>query len=283
MKIGLVLAGGMAKGAYQIGALRAINNFIPLEEIKYVSCASIGVLNGYACVSGQLDLAEEMWKNICSGDKKFVITKVLRSNILQQNILDIYEQSKNVEFPFYCALMDITHRSVVYKDLSTATEEHIPQYLKASVAMPVYNRVVRIGKASYYDGAMIDNIPVYPLLKHDLDYIICIYFDDISYKFENNEFDNKIIKITFPSETMLKHSLIFKQDMIEEMIKSGYERTMFILNSVFADGYENKESVYRAIRHLNKSGTNSSVRITGDMIVTNFNKITQKLTKRKIM
>ena len=82
---------------------------------------------------------------------------------------------------------------------------------------------------------------------------------------------------------MLKHSLIFKQDMIEEMIKTGYERTMFILNSVFADGYENKESVYRAIKHLNKSSTNSSVRITGDMIVTNFNKITQKLTKRKIM
>ena len=284
MKIGLVLAGGMAKGAYQIGALRAINNFIPLEEIKYVSCSSVGVLNGYAYASGNLPRAEEMWKSICSDDKKFVITKVLRSSILQQNILELYEDAKTpVNIPFYCSLMDITHRSIVYKDLSTATEEHIPQYLKASVAMPVYNRAVRIGKASYYDGAMIDNIPVYPLLKHDLDYIICIYFDDISYKFENTAFDNKIIKITFPSETMLKHSLIFKQDMIEEMIKTGYERTMFILNSVFADGYENRESVYRAIRHLNKSCTNSSVRITGDMIVTNFNKITQKLTKRKIM
>ena len=283
MNIGLVLAGGMAKGAYQIGALRAINNFIPLKEIKYVRCASVGVLNGYACVSGNLDRAEEMWKSICSDDKKFVITKVLRSNVLQDNILELYNESTPPESPFYCSLMDITHRSIVYKDLSIATEEHIPHYLKASVAMPVYNRAVRIGKASYYDGAMIDNIPVYPLLKHDLDYIICIYFDDISYKFENNEFDNKIIKITFPSETMLKHSLIFKQDMIEEMIKTGYERTMFILNSVFADGYENKESVYRAIKHLNKSSTNSSVRITGDMIVTNFNKITQKLTKRKIM
>ena len=33
MNIGLVLSGGMAKGAYQIGALRALNNFVPLNEI----------------------------------------------------------------------------------------------------------------------------------------------------------------------------------------------------------------------------------------------------------
>ena len=48
MNIGLVLAGGMAKGALQLGALYALSEFIPLEEIKYVSCASVGALNSYA-------------------------------------------------------------------------------------------------------------------------------------------------------------------------------------------------------------------------------------------
>ena len=48
MNIGLVLSGGMGKVAYQIGALRALNEFIPLKEIKYISFASVGVLNGYA-------------------------------------------------------------------------------------------------------------------------------------------------------------------------------------------------------------------------------------------
>ena len=70
-------------------------------------------------------------------------------------------------------------------------------YLRASVAMPVYNHAVQIESTAYYDGAMIDNIPVYPLLKHNLDYMICIYFDDICYKFENTYFDNKIVKISF--------------------------------------------------------------------------------------
>jgi len=48
VRVGLVLAGGMAKGAYEVGVLKAITNFIPKEAITHMSCASIGVLNGYA-------------------------------------------------------------------------------------------------------------------------------------------------------------------------------------------------------------------------------------------
>lgn len=51
MNIGLVLSGGMAKGAYQIGVLRAISEYIPISEIKYISCESIGVFNGYALLT----------------------------------------------------------------------------------------------------------------------------------------------------------------------------------------------------------------------------------------
>lgn len=44
MHIGLVLSGGMGKGAYQIGALTAIDEFFNPSEFEYVSAASIGVL-----------------------------------------------------------------------------------------------------------------------------------------------------------------------------------------------------------------------------------------------
>ena len=82
MKIGLVLSGGMAKGAYQIGALRAINKFIPRDEITCISCASIGVLNGYAYVTDQLDVAEKMWKGLCSNGNRFLVTQMLKSSLL---------------------------------------------------------------------------------------------------------------------------------------------------------------------------------------------------------
>jgi len=283
MNIGLVLSGGMAKGAYQIGALRALNNFIPLSEIKYISCASVGVLNGYAYATGNLDRAEQIWKNICTNDSRMVINQLLRSSMLQQSIASLYDPDKPITSPFYCSLLDLSRRNIVYKDLSSVDDSQIPRYLKASVAMPVYNRAVQIGDVSYYDGAMIDNIPVYPLMKHNLDYLICVYFDDTCYKFESTYFDNKIIKLTFPAANRLRQSIIFQQDSIDEMIQSGYDRTMYILKTALAEGYDNIDYIYRFIDFRNRNVKNNSLRITGDVLVTNLNKITQRLTRRKIL
>ena len=283
MNIGLVLSGGMAKGAYQIGALRAIRDFIPLNEIKYISCASVGVLNGYAYATDNIECAEQMWKNICNDDTRLLIGQILRSTTLQQNISNIYTPEKATLPTFYCSLLDLCNRNIVYKELSSVSADKIPLYLKASVSMPVYNRSVCIDNTSYFDGAMVDNIPVYPLLKHNLDYILCIYFDDICYKFEDTYFDNKIIKITFPCRNRLRQSVIFKQDSIEEMIKCGYDRTKHLLGFVFLKGYENLDYIYQTIYDINQNNKSNSLRITGDALVTNLNKITKRLTKRRIM
>lgn len=282
MNIGLVLSGGMAKGAYQIGALKALSHFVPAREIRYISCASVGVINGYAYMTDNLDRVEQMWKDICNDDARLIISQILRSTMLQRYIETLYDEGKVLSSSFYCSLLDLGHRNVVYKDLSMIEHSLVPLYLKASVAMPIYNKAVRIGNEAYYDGAVVDNIPVYPLMKHNLDYVICIYFDDICYRFENTYFDNKIIKLTFPGGNLLESSVVFKQDSIEEMIQSGYERTMRRLKVLFAEGYEDFEYIYRIISCLAGS-ENSRLRITGDVLVTNLNKITQKLTKRKIL
>lgn len=283
MNIGLVLSGGMAKGAYQVGALQALSEIIPFDEIKYVSCSSVGVLNGYAYVTDSLNHVEQMWKNICENDARIFISRILKSSILQQNIVNLYDPKKTIQPAFYCSLLDLSNRNILYKNLSSVDNEDIPLYLKASVAMPVYNRSVRIDNTYYLDGAMIDNVPVYPLLRHNVDYIICVYFDDTCYKFENTYFDNKIVKITFPSKNVLKQSVMFNHDGICEMIENGYDRTSHILKSVFSEGYENLDYIYQAINYMNESCKNKSLRITGDVIVDNLNKITQRLTKRKIL
>lgn len=283
LNIGLVLSGGMAKGAYQIGALRAISEFIAPEDISFVSCASVGVLNGYAFATGQLDSAEEMWKSLCEDDSRLFVSQLLRSSLLQQNISRLYDTAEKPPMSFYCSLFDFNHFDLVYKDLANVKDTHVLRYLKASVAMPVYNRAVKVGTSAYFDGAMIDNIPVYPLLKKKLDYIICIYFDDVSYTFENTYFDNKVIKITFPADGILKQSLWFKKENIDDMIRHGYSRASAILRSVFYDGKDDLNSIYKAIEQNNCRAKSHSLRITGDVLVTNLNKIAQKLTKRKIL
>ena len=283
MNIGLVLSGGMAKGALQLGALYALSECIPLEEIKYVTCASVGTLNGYAYMTNKLERAKKMWSELCNNDKKMGLTQFLRSDILQEDIIGLYDPNDSVSAEFYCSLFELRTKNIVYKDLSKVDKDKIPLYLKASVALPVCNRVVEVDGSGYFDGAVVDNIPVFPLLDRELDYVICIYFDDICYKFESTEFDNKIIKITFPNETSLKQSFVFQQDSIDDMLEEDYERTKSILKEYFSDGYDNLEQIYRNIDFINRNSKDSRLRLTGDVIITNFNKITQKLTRRKII
>lgn len=282
MKIGLVLSGGMAKGAYQIGALRAIDKFIPKEEIFVMSCASIGVLNGYAYATNKLDIAEEIWKNVSENNARYYINKILKSNLLQFHINNLYDTADVINHKFYGTLLDVGMKRIVYKNIGDVREEEIKKYLLACVSLPVYNRSININGNSYYDGAMIDNIPVYPLLDHDLDYIICIYFDDTTYKFENKNFNSKVIKVTFPCANALKSSVVISKESIHNMIEEGYYRTFGLLNSIFYKGYQDLDTIYRAIesQDLNKE---KSIRVTGDVVVSNINKVMQKLIKKNII
>ena len=282
MNIGLVLSGGMAKGALQLGALYALSEFIPLEEVKYISCASVGALNGYAYKTNKLEKAKQMWSGLCNKGK-MGLYQFLKSDVLQQSIINLYDPDDSISSEFYCSLLESSIKNIVYKDLSKVDKDKIPLYLKAAVALPVCNRSVKVDGSEYYDGAVVDNVPVFPFLDREFDYVICIYFDDVCYKFESIDFDNKIIKITFPNETSLKQSFVFQQDSIDKMLEDGYERTKNILKEYFSDGYDNLEQIYRNIEFINQNNKDSRLRLTADVIITNFNKITQKLTRRKIL
>ncbi len=284
MKVGIVLSGGFAKGAYQVGALRAISEFIPFADIAGVSAASIGAPNAYAFATGKLDLIEKMWHTVCDTDSRLFITSLLRSSLLQQNIKGLYSENDKISVPLYVPYLEVTNisnLSVTYKDLSKVSPEKLPRYLKASIAFPLYNKAVKIGERCFFDGAIIDNIPVYPLLEHELDYIICLYFDDVGYKFEDKRFDDKVIKIIFPNSKSVRSALLVEPNDIDNMLSEGYERTMYILRSIFANGHEDLDFIYRAIGIHNKHIGSPKLRITGDIVVANVNKALSMFLKRK--
>ena len=59
---GLVLGGGGAKGAYQIGVWKALNE---LEiEVGYVCGTSVGALNGAFFAQKEYDIAHQMWSEL---------------------------------------------------------------------------------------------------------------------------------------------------------------------------------------------------------------------------
>ncbi len=59
---GLVLEGGGAKGAYQIGAWKALRE--AGVKIKGVAGSSVGSLNGALICMDDLERAEDVWRNI---------------------------------------------------------------------------------------------------------------------------------------------------------------------------------------------------------------------------
>ena len=59
---GLVLEGGGARGAYQIGAWKALRE--AGISISAVAGTSVGALNGALICMDDLELAENIWKNI---------------------------------------------------------------------------------------------------------------------------------------------------------------------------------------------------------------------------
>ena len=59
---GLVLAGGCAKGSYQVGVYQALLELGWTPQI--ITGASVGCLNAALFVTGQEDAAAELWKSL---------------------------------------------------------------------------------------------------------------------------------------------------------------------------------------------------------------------------
>ena len=278
--IGLVLSGGMGKGAYQIGALEAINEIFKPTDFEYVSAASIGALNAYAYLTNGLENAKNIWKSVNFKSSKSLITSVLKSDFLPKVIKEIIVD-KEIIPTFYVPLLNATDKLLTYFDFSTLAYEELEIYLNASIALPVYCKSVNIKGKAFYDGAFVDNIPVYPVLKNNLDYVICIYFDDYNYIFEDYSNEHKIIKLTFPDDKFIKNSVQIKKDSIALMMRSGYDRTKDVLDEIFINGIDDLEHIYKQIRKRNEKECSKNMRITGDVITTNMNKVVKKLLKKR--
>ncbi len=281
MKYGIVLSGGMAKGALQIGALYAINEII--QNVDIISACSVGILNGYAYATGKLDDAKKMWLELCDSNTRIFVGDLLKSYLLQKDIKKLCSCTDTFSCDLLAALFDSVNRSIVYKNLLSVDKNKLSDYIKASVSVPIYNHGTVIGNGCYYDGGVLDNIPVTPLLEKELDFIICVYFDNICYTFENPEFDKKIIKITFPTKNLIKESAIFEKSRIENMINEGYEKTKNILSFVLGNDTNDADKIYSRISFLNDLTKTKKIRITGDVFVTNLNRITKRLVQKKII
>lgn len=182
----LVLAGGGARGAYQIGVWRALAELeIPFDII---TGTSVGALNGALIMQNDYQVAEEMWQQIDTGkilsysgneqaddfsmqqtmkniqnlvisaiNNQGVSTKPLKEMI--DNLLDADKISKQSKELFLCTTRLPQLKETVISLKATSPEE-FKQWLLASSSFFPAMQATKIGESYYVDGGYRNNIPL---------------------------------------------------------------------------------------------------------------------------
>lgn len=278
-KIGIVLSGAASKGAYEIGFLRAIEEYFGMDSIKCVSSASIGCLVAQNFGMGKDKELEETWRNLDPKKYGRMFLAYSGNKEILDIVCDIMRDDKKTPFEHYVSAWNYSQHRVEYVPFHKLSNEKMLQYIRGAVAIPLFSTGEIVDGDRILDGAFLDNIPVYPLLDKDVDYIFCIYFDNYNYFFENAEFDKKVIKLfDFPNEKMLE-LMAFRPDNFDEMVQYGYDYTMKTIKEIFVS--EDKEEIYKAIENREKN--HEAVykpRLTADIVLNNINVMAQRYSKR---
>ncbi len=200
-KLGLVLAGGGAKGAYQIGVWSALDQLGLSGEIGGISGTSIGAVNALLFARGDFNYAKNLWLELSRTNKRQEIqARIRKVNVkkvpgLGELILDdrflsqaalkraasqavgggygdqirrryhMYTTSVVAEPLLKLMTMrtkDMKERYIPWGILSPA---EMVQAVLASSALPVVYQPVKLRGAEYYDGGLKDNVPFLPLYR----------------------------------------------------------------------------------------------------------------------
>ncbi len=268
LKVGLVLSGGMSKGAYEIGFCKAL---IEQDwfEITAISSASIGTLNAYACATGKVAEAEHYWKSLNLGNKITGCRNVYFTDLIYTTIESFCSDSDAVRCPLYTVLWDISDNQSKYIDLSAYSAVERTDYLKAAVTVCPFMKPYFINHKRYFDGAIIENTPLRPVLYHDLDLIIVVQFDNIINQYSSCDTGASILYLNLEKYHNLMHSIDFSAVKINEMLDYGYHLGCKILLEI-KEAYEKE----KLIEFISRNNDRYRKRIiNGDYLVRRLNTI----------
>lgn len=199
---GLVLEGGGARGAYQIGVWKALRE--AGVKIKGVSGTSVGALNGAMICMDEWKGAEETWENISysrvlSVDEKLIdglkllgtkplefseVTAEMKRIVtgrglditpLKHLIAEMADETRirSSERELYATSFCVTDMKEVNFDVKAVPEGMIHDVLLASSYFPGFKNE-KIGGKTYMDGGSINNVPLNVLTERGYTDIIII-------------------------------------------------------------------------------------------------------------
>jgi len=196
-KIGIALGGGGARGSYQIGILKALDEANILNQVHHVSGTSIGAINTMMVMAKlSYERMIEIWEMINNSDiygSSHVRLKMDKLGIFSlQDAFQVFKREislseiRNSKIQGYATSAKIKKDSIVRQVMINRMEKevfHLNEFkdphkaVLASASIPLLFGSTSIDDNHYVDGGAVDICPVQPLLDQGCDIIIVVPID----------------------------------------------------------------------------------------------------------
>lgn len=247
-KRAVVLSGGGAKGAYQVGVWKALRKLHYSYQI--VTGTSVGALNGMLMVQHDYRKCIKLWEkmnfeklfnenfpeNVYDFKTKKKVYEKYASNFFKNGGMDVQKFEKlvfNIYKPFSFFHSNIDFGTVAY-NLTTGksleitkeqmTEQTAPHYIIASASCYPAFPIKQVKGEKLIDGGYFDNLPINLAISLGATSIVAVDLHAVGRK---QKVKNTKIPITYISpHNQIVSFLVFQEDLSKKAIKYGYNDTM---------------------------------------------------------
>ncbi|MFR5421104.1 MAG: patatin-like phospholipase family protein [Oscillospiraceae bacterium] len=261
---GLALEGGGAKGAYQIGAWKALRE----AGIRFsaVSGTSVGALNGAMIVMDDLEKAENVWNNIHFSQVMDVDDEEMRRLMnrdiplseLKSTLRSVADIVRNRGFDvtplrkwvaevvdadkichsgtdFFIVTYSLTDHQELELKASDLDKDELCDMLLASAYLPAF-RLEKLGGKYYADGGVQDVVPIHALVENGCKDIIAlrIFGFGIEKRFR---IPDDVHVTTIGPTVDLGNILNFDAEQSRQNMRLGYFDAQRVLYGLYGSSY----------------------------------------------
>lgn len=266
MKIGLVLAGGGGKGAYELGVWKALKELNLTQYISVFSGTSIGAFNSILFAMDDMEKADKLWEEvtmdklvpISKGElikrgiglylggknlqlaKKFLTDKLEHGAISNDGAVEVVEKYldfskvKEKNKTCYAACTKLSNFNAKYFKINDFDDEIAKKIVLASASLPLIYESTEVLGEKYIDGGISDNIPIQPVYGENCDIIIIVSLSK-EVQIDRSLYPNSKLIIIAPEnlvENTITGTLNLDADAKRVRIIEGYNDTINKLEPV---------------------------------------------------
>ncbi len=258
-KWGVILSGGGTKGAFEVGALRAIRELgIPVRGIAGTSIGALNAAMYLGCdlkqietiyrtirlsdilpVGGSIDPEKNVFdpSNLLAITKEYLTQRGLTNAPLRRMIETHINFDRIYASPLDLGIVtfDIRSREALEIFKEDVEKDRLIDYLLASANFPIY-KTQNVGDRKFMDGGLYDNMPVNMLIQRGYTHLIVIDVNGIGMTRKILNADKVYLKIVSCSENP-GGTFDFNHKRILRNMRIGYLDTLKAFHKLFGDYY----------------------------------------------